>query len=154
MAANKGDIRAMHKLGNYYYRINNCEEMEKYYLMAANKGDSNSMNNLGKYYQKINDLNLMKKYYLMSIEKGNDNAIWTLLTYYINNIQNDIYDDYFFKFLNIKNEKLQNKLPINFKVIKKLYNGKLDLLEVHFKYSETGKGFEEAKKDFINLLKI
>ena len=94
----------------------------------------------------------MKKYYLMAIEKGDLMVIDELIRYYIDNLNEKIYDEYFLNFINIENEELQNKLPENFKFIKNLYNEKIDLIELHFKYSLDGKGFEEAKKDFINLL--
>ena len=39
-------------------------------------------------------------------------------------------------------------------IIKKLYDQKMDLIELPFKYSLDADGFKEAKKDFENLLLI
>ena len=41
-------------------------------------------------------------------------------------------------------------LPVSLKICKHLLNKQIDLLEVHFKYTENGLGFNEAKKDFYN----
>jgi hypothetical protein len=43
-------------------------------------------------------------------------------------------------------------LPVIFKLFKQLFNNQIDLLEAHFKYSENGLGYEEAKQDFLKQL--
>ena len=144
----------MSELALYYKEIEkNYELMKKYYLMAIEKENSTAMFELGLYYEDI-EINhkLMKKYYLRAIDKGNSSAINKLLKYYYKNLNENIYDEFFLTFINIENEELQKKLSPSFKFIKKLYNEKIDLMKLHFEYSLNNKGFEEAKKDFINLL--
>ncbi len=64
---------AMVELGNYYYGINDHENMKKYYLMAIEKGDCyHAMYLMAEHYKKIKDYENMKKYYIMFIEKEND----------------------------------------------------------------------------------
>lgn len=47
---------------------------------------------------------------------------------------------------NLKINKCENVAIIEF--LQKVYNEKIDLMKLHFEYSENGKGFDEAKKDF------
>ena len=181
MAVEKGNKLAMNNLGLYYQAIKkDYKKMKKYYLMAIEKGSKTSMNNLGSYYQKIEkDYEQMKKYYLMAIEKGDNNAIYQLeLFYKYNNdtlglLQLYIKIDNKTKIsdilVNYCNQKIINKeinsillqylncindhdLPIIFKLFIQLFNNQIDLLEAHFKYSENGLGYEEAKQDFLKQL--
>jgi hypothetical protein len=43
-------------------------------------------------------------------------------------------------------------LPVSLKLYKQILNKQVDLLEAHFKYTENGLGFNEAKKDFYQQL--
>jgi TPR repeat protein len=66
----------MFNLANYYYKIKNFKEMEKYYLMAIKHGHTNAMNNLGLYYENIEkNFKEMEKYYLIEINNGVDKEI-------------------------------------------------------------------------------
>jgi len=46
----------MNYLGDYYKKINDYEEMKKYYLMATYKGNCIAMNSLENYYKNKNKL--------------------------------------------------------------------------------------------------
>lgn len=46
-----------------------------------------------------------------------------------------------------------NKAPVYIQLLQKSYKSKLDLLEIHFKYAPTSEGYNEAKKNFMQLLK-
>ena len=123
--------------------------------MAIKNGNHRAMCNLGTYYQ-LTEINyeLMKKYYLMAIEKENIDAMNNLKKFYDKSIKNniDIYDEYLFKYINIEHEHIQNNLSYHFKFIKKLYNEKIDLMNLHFEYSMEGVGYVDAKNDFIKKL--
>lgn len=95
----------------------------------------------------------MKKYLNMAIENGDDKSFELILSHYINNITNEQCDDHFITFISVKNEEYQKKIPPIFKTLKYLCDNKLDLMELHFKYSLEGKGFEDAKQDFYDNLK-
>ena len=43
-------------------------------------------------------------------------------------------------------------IPTLLKVFINLYIQKIDIIELHFKYTVEGKGFNEAKEDFVNLI--
>jgi hypothetical protein len=171
----------MNNLGYYYYDIEkNYEQMKKYYFMAIEKDNDVAMNNLGYYYQNVEkDYDQMKKYYLNAIEKGNNEMIYHLEQFHKDNNDtlgllqlyikiddktkiSDILVNYFNQ-NNISNEinliLLQyfncidvTDLPVSFKLFKQLLNNQIDLLEAHYKYSENGSGYEEAKHDFLKLL--
>ena len=177
MAIEKGHSHAMYNMAIYYDEIEkDYDQMKKYYLMAIEKGDSDAMNNLGFYYGTIEkDYDQMKKYYFMAIEKGNSLAKKNLEKYYQKNNNtmgllqlyikiNDI--DKLLKILinylnqNTMNEEINlillkyfdnidvSKLPVIFRILKQSLNTQVDLLEAHFKYTENGLGFNEAREDF------
>ena len=153
MAIDHGNEYAMKNLANYYGKIEkNYDHMKKYYLMAIDKSDSVSMNNLGYYYQH-NEINydLMKKYYLMAISQDHELTIRKLLSYYSKNIHSDIYDQYFLEFINKQNNYLQTNLPYCFKLIKNLYNKKINLMQLHFDCALNSKVYDYAKNDFLKL---
>jgi len=181
MAIEKGHCKAMNSLGFYYQdKKNDYEQMKKYYLMAIEKGHRVVMYNLGFYYQTIEkNYEQMKKYYLMAIEKGDYDTIYHLELFCKNNndtlglLQLYIKIDDKTKIsdilVNYCNQKIVDKeinsillqylnciddhdLPVVFKILKQLFNNQIDLLEAHFKYSENGLGYEEAKQDFLKQL--
>jgi len=181
MAIENNHCGAMNNLGYYYQNIKKkYRRVKKYYLMAIENNHYIAMYNLGFHYQHVEkDYNLMKKYYLMAIDKGHMSAIFNLEKFYIDNndtlgllqlyikigdkakISNLLIN--YFNQTNINQEinliLLQyfdcidvTNLPISFKLFKQLLNNQIDLLEVHFKYSENGSGYQEAKQDFLKQL--
>ena len=179
MSIEEGNSYSMFVLGHHYKMEGDTENMIKYFLMAAEKGCERSMINLGNYYSIIGDEENMIKYYLMAIEKGDVTAINNLTTYcecqknYI-----PLAQVYYTKKKYKKLEKTIGKIIINeqpltetiveyilecgdkfsdnchptIRFIYNLLKTKIDLMELHFKYSEQGKGFQEAKTDFIKQL--
>jgi len=181
MAIEKGDGDAMYNLGIYYrYVEKDYEQMKKYYLMATEKGDGDAMCNLGIYYRYVEkDYVQMKKYYLMAIEKCHHDAMDELEQFYKDNNDTLGLLQLYIKIndktkisdilVNYCNQKIINReinsillqylnciddhvLPVIFKLFKQLFNNQIDLLEAHFKYSENGLGYEEAKQDFLKQL--
>lgn len=53
----------------------------------------------------------------------------------------------------IEKIEIQENTPLLIKMISKLYKSKIDLMDLHFNYTIHGKGYNEAKNDFIDLLK-
>jgi tetratricopeptide (TPR) repeat protein len=82
MAVEKGNNIAMNRLGVYYKKQEDYDNMIKYYQMAIEKGNSNAMYNLGLYYEKQEDYDNMMKYYQMATEKGDLDAMNNLGFYY------------------------------------------------------------------------
>jgi TPR repeat protein len=181
MAIEKGNSNAMYNLGYYCQNIEkDYDQMKKYYLMAIEKGDCDAMLVLGYHYRNIEkDYDQMKKYYLMAIEKGHCNAMYHLEQFYKDSndtlglLQLYIKIDDKAKIsdilVNYCNQKIVDReinsillqylnciddhdLPVIFKLFKQLFDNQIDLLEAHFKYSENGLGYEEAKQDFLKQL--
>ena len=85
----KGDIDAMIKLGNIYYKKENYDLMRKYYLMAAEKGSTDALISMATYYRKIEkNYNLMEKYFSIAIEKNDTIAMILLADYYNYRVKN------------------------------------------------------------------
>jgi TPR repeat protein len=177
MAIELNDKRAMFNLGIHYQNIEkNYDLMKKYYLMAIELNNSTAMNNLGYYYQytEIN-YDLMKKYYLMAIEIKNNTAMKNLIKYYKKAkeyklltyicIKYNKYADYKLKYIEYVDEEIYNILaekteddlvgaPNSIKNIWKLLKSKLNLIKLHFCYTLEGKGYIEAKEDYIKKLNL
>jgi len=181
IAIEKGHGGAMNNLGFHYQNVEkDYEQMKKYYLMAIEKGYNSAMKNLGSYYQKIEkEYELMKKYYFMAIDNGDIYASNRLEQFYKENndtlgllqlyIKIDDKTKISHILVNYCNQKIVDKeidlillqylnciddhdLPVIFKLFMQLFNNQIDLLEAHFKYSENGLGYEEAKQDFLKQL--
>ena len=74
----------------------------------------------------------------------------TILIKYSNqNILNEEINLILLEYLNKLDE---TKLSVSLKLYKQLLNKQLDLLDLHFKYTENGLGFNEAKKDYYQQL--
>lgn len=175
-----GESMAMNNLA-YYYSSENNKLAEKYYQMAVSKGNNLAMHNLAVWYRnRRNDVET-EKYFLMAIENGNRTSIRSLETYYrdrndkiklidlymktqnisgiimaINDYLNDYREDQ--KLNTIIINLLQNldtsdgTMPNGIKIVKKLLVHQMDIMKLHFDYTLHGKGYEEAKSDFINLI--
>ena len=67
----------------YDCKMENYDEMKKYYLMSIELKNDRSMVNLGLYYQYIEkNYDEMKKYYLMAVELKNSKSMYNLGYYY------------------------------------------------------------------------
>ena len=116
--------------------------------MAIEKGNSDAMYNLGLYYRKNKKhLDLLKLYQMINDNIGMINLLNDLFSS-ADTINNDIikYISTFHKFIkSVKSVKLIISVKLLFNSIKT----EPDLMELHVKYSMNGKGFEEAKNDFL-----
>jgi len=75
--------KAMFKVSNHYYNIEDYEQMKKYCLLAIDAGNTMAMFNLGRYYKECeNNHELFMKYHLMAINEGDTDAIVSLGIYY------------------------------------------------------------------------
>jgi len=182
MAIEKGYHAAMNRLGLYYKKEKkDYDNMQKYYLMAIEKGNKTAMFNLGFYYQTVKkDFKNMKKYYKMAIETGHNDTIKHMINYYIRYdddcnelISIVITAEKYKEFqktleLMLRAGKPYNEQTIQYIIehghhftddchflLKQHYNllkQKIDLMELHFKYTDTGLGMKEAQEDFIKQI--
>lgn len=75
IAADKGEIIAMHNLAAYYHlKTKEFEKCKKYYKMAIDKGYYPSMGNFANYYEyEKKNFDEAEKYHLMALEHDPDN---------------------------------------------------------------------------------
>jgi len=140
----------MYNLGFHYKCIEeDYDQMKKYYLMAIKKGHIKAIIKLKKYYKQTNNtLDLLKLY----IKIGDMSKLSNLLIDYSNQTTfNEEINIILLEYFNNIDEK---NLPVIFKICKQLLNKQVDLLETHFKYTENGLGFNEAKKDFYQQISL
>ena len=177
MAIENGNAIAMNNYGAYYYEIQDYDNMKKYWLMAIENGNTDAMNNYGCYLRKIKDYDNMKKYYLMAIENGNETNINRLKQYceeeddfmclielYYNKkmftelipllftvlTKEKKYDiDYTYILDILTNIELPENAPASLILLKHSISNTLSTYDLHFKYTVFGKGYQEAKEDFI-----
>ena len=82
MLVANGDCNAMCELARHYKKLNDVENIVKYYNMAIEKGDTSAMRELGQYYfHNIGDYENMRKCYEKLIENG-DAMGYCYLSYY------------------------------------------------------------------------
>jgi len=115
--------------------------------MAIEKGNHNTILHLEQFYEDNNNtLGLLQLY----IKIDNKTKISDILVNYFNqkNISNEI-NLILLQYFNCIDV---TDLPVSFKLFKQLLNNQIDLLEAHYKYSENGLGYEEARQDFLKLL--
>ena len=153
MAAEKENPRAMNKLGYIYkYAEHDHESALKYFEMGCSYNNMECLYSLGHHFHNNKNYDLATKYFLKSAKQGYPNAITSLINIYNSHL--GVYDETFYEFITCENEDIQKALPNIFKQCKKLYQSKMEPIELHFKYSLEGKGFEEAKKDFMENLML
>ena len=173
------DIEYFYKGVYHKYITKNYHEMKKYYKIAIDLGNVNAMFNLGVYYQYIKNYNEMEKYYKMAIGLGHSHAYANLVFYYKEQgydmkllkfyIDNKDHDKVVVQFNNMvkissENEKEymcllasypfkeEDQLNMALKLLRKSLNTHIDLMKLHFKYSVNGKGYDEAKSDFLSKM--
>jgi hypothetical protein len=103
------------------------------------------MYNLAKLYENTENYTEMEKSIdeltLLYQESNNKIGILTIYTK-----TKDIIDT-------LQNLEIPDKdMPNSMKIIKKLLVQQMDIMKLHFDYTIYGKGYEEAKLDFINLV--
>jgi len=150
MAIEKGHVNAMYELGLYYEKIEkDYILMEKYYLMAIEKKSRNATKNLKKYYRSNNNTHKLLKLY-----KKTDNQkklCGMLINYFGEFVENNETNKIVLKYLKDMDDSL---LPNSLKILKRMLNKEISLLEMHINYSMNSQGFEEAKKDFYKQLSL
>lgn len=167
IAINKGNIKAITNLARCYFKMNDINNMEKYYLMAIEKDSAQAMNNFARYYNTKNDYENMKKYYIMAIRKNSAKAMFQLGMHYKNKNDYDNMLTYFLMILRRDDKYKEDVIVIitgNTTIMKKIMqmmfnyvseNNKLISINktltdenTHLKYMPGGIGFTEAKQNF------
>lgn len=176
MGVEKNDYNSMVNLGVYYRNMGEYENARAYFLMAI-EGKS-AKYNMWICYKMEGNYEKMEEYLLMAIKDGCTDSIkpltdhykcrgmnLKLLKLYINNgtkrckiierfnvIANcKLFPDEKNEFLNLLTNFEFNKddaLSSGLELLVNMIKDKLNLLDLHFKYTIRGKGYHEAKEDF------
>jgi len=157
-ANKKCDPKAMIKLGNYYKEQEDFENMKKYCLMALEKDNQQGMELLEAHYNEHNDyVNLICLYDRRIHLDPNYNYKPILVSAFkklLNSIDTEEIPEKVLKIvINLDLQSFEN-VPLCLKVIHKSLKYSIDILDLHFKYSLQGKGFEDAKNDYLKSVTI
>lgn len=152
MAIDHGDVFAMYNLACHYEEINNFEDAIKYYLMAIDHGSGAALEKLFAHYKNRGDIILGLK---LCIENDSlidrkkiineINKIWIAT---LDAKQNKCFMEILsgFEFMP------DDEIPTLLRTFSKLLKENVDVMKLHFEYTIQGKGFNEAKNDFIDML--
>lgn len=151
MAAKKGCADAMGDIGILHEKYKKYDEMEKYYLMAIEHGCSSIqvINNIEKYY--INNMLNIKLLRLYVKYENVYKRYKTIHQFKIMAISLSLEDEKeYCEFLITYKFNDDDILPTGVKLLIKALTDKLTIYDLHFKYSMEGKGYVDAKTDFLN----
>lgn len=172
---------SLNNLGCYYQnQCVNYKLAKEYYMKAIEKGICISICNMAFLYEKKGKYDKSEKYLLMGVDRCHAKCINLLERYYIKQKNKigllklyaktrqvgkymAIVNEYFLEekenndiiiaiIETLENMEIQNESPNGIKFIKKLLCHQIDIMKLHFEYTVNGKGYDEAKKDYINLL--
>lgn len=143
------DPNLMLRLGYYYKNINE-QEMIKYYTMGINLLDESCLNNLIHYYRNNDKYIEILKLYIDVYKKDIINRYEVIDLFNAIATMNNIDDVEFLHLISSFQFEPEDKLCIALKLLINTLKQKIDLLDLHFKYSPDGLGFDEAKADFLS----
>jgi hypothetical protein len=141
----KAGIAAMCQLGFYYRDVEkDYIMMEKYWLISSDKGCKQSKRHLEEYYISTSDDKSLLKFYKLH----NKNKLINKLSELLQNTSNELVPDIIDIILDTDLSDVQD-CPIYIILLQKALKEKIDIMSLHFNYSLEGKGFIEAKNDFL-----
>jgi hypothetical protein len=153
IAIDHGCVKAMYNLAFYYKDIKDYVNMEIYYLMAVEHGDVDVMNDLAHYYE-YTKKDIVK---LIELYIKNKKLVER------NKIINEIKKIWIFKLDSEQSVRLvellstfellpDDDVPTLLRMFINMLQQNVDIMRLHFEYTLTFKGYEEAKEDFISLI--
>lgn len=187
------DLYTILRLAKINQKLNNPENIIKYYLLAVEQNHTLSLYKLGKYFEKNKDIDNMLKYYTLALDnmlkyytltldkelakKDSDIIIDRIYQVLIGEQNFELLLELLLKYgppkiyelfssgINFNKFKISEKflnlikqipdtyiqVPILL-ILKNLLNNQVDLMDLHFKYSENGLGFKEAMEDFYSKI--
>jgi TPR repeat protein len=151
MAVERGNVVAMNNLASYYAIIKkDYTNAEKYYLMAIEQGNNSAMNNLADHYENNNDLfklmELCITYHKLLARDRIINIINKIWIIKLDNEQNK----YLIELLLLLELQPNDNILTSLRLFNNLLHQNIDIVKLHFEYTINGKGYENAKQDFLN----
>ena len=153
MASNYGNINAMNELIYIYNKINDHTNINKYCILLI-KIDYKNKHYIEDFYliTKNEPVKLLK-FYLKNHELVKRSDILRIMTYVFKRDLNAKQYDSFVKILSQFEFLPSDELPKLFRTLINLLRYNMDFMKLHFDYSVLGKGYDEAKKDFLDKIK-
>ena len=151
-------LTAIMNLADLLVREKDYENAKKYYLMVLLDEECNyshdAMRRIKNYYKKVkkNKVNLIKFYIKYPQIFERKKIIKSIKKLWISKM-NDEEIEKFIEILSSFKFLPEDDIPSFLEVFVNLYCQKINVINLHFKYTVKGKGFDEAKKDFVNLIK-
>jgi tetratricopeptide (TPR) repeat protein len=154
MAIEQNNVKAMINLAFYYQIIDkDYDLMKKYYMMVITHHQKDktlvkqAKNRLINYYKNNKDIiSLIKFYHNLNMKQK---LIMSLSKYLSteSSMNTEILDI----IINLPEDYLIT-CPLSIKLLHNSLNEKINIIDLHFKYSLDGKGFDEARSDFISKI--
>lgn len=137
----------------YYLNIRHDIVMaEKYFIKAIEQGYCEALCNLIDYFKRQKDVfkctELYIKYMHLTERKKVIESINQLWNEKLNKNQNMRFMELLLSF----DFEPDDDIPTSLNTFINLLHQKIDLIELHFEYSMNGKGYDEAKKDFLKQI--
>lgn len=153
MAFNSGHTEALRNIIEVYIKEQDYESAEKYLLMAIDCDCYLSSETLINFYTNIKkDMPALIKLCQDNPTYFNQGCISKIINYlWTEKLEENTYND-ILDFLLSQESFIDKDAPSLLKIFIKLLKDKLDLMKLHFDYSEKGKGFQEAKQDFYDSI--
>lgn len=155
-AANSGYEPALFEIACTIYNNKNLKDyldiMEKYFLKLIEKGNDNAMTYLSNYYLQNMNYNGYFGICLICPDKIDKCQFMKTLESFMNDKKIEEIPESCIDILYKINLSDIDNVPVCIRLLKKLITDQLSLMEMHFKYTVNGKGYYEAKSDFMEKL--
>jgi hypothetical protein len=145
LGVEKDNIDCIAKLGDYYEKIKDYDNMIKYYTMALKRSDKCFVKLCLHCPYPLKRLQLYITHYIHDKDRHLIINNFNSLSY----STNDIDEEAFLNILTSFDFKEDDKLCLSLKILLKTLNKQIDLIDLHFKYAPEGLGFKEAKEDYL-----
>lgn len=145
---------SMNNLGVIYEKQKNYLKAEKYYIMSIeHEMDELVVDNLRLMYDKNNENIKLLDLFIKYQKNIPRQIIIDKIIELWNSTTSDLdINKHLINLLSVFEFESDDKIPYFIRVFGNLLKQKIDTMKLHFEYNIEGKGFEEAKEDFIKLV--
>ena len=146
------DAKIMYRLGVCNHKIYNFSEATKYFTMANNQDDVKSFYRLRYYYIKGEEKHNLLKLYIKNQKYVDRKTIIQLVKDVWENINCISQGEQFVEILKSFKLHSNDDVSVLLRMFANLFQYNLDFMKLHYDYTLDGKGYQEAEKDFIDLI--
>ena len=152
MAIDKGNSNSMNNLAWYYQNVEkDYDQMKKYYLMAIDKGNTKAMDKLLNFYSKQElFFDKMKLVFKHKNLVNKQVIIKSIIDIWISGLTTENKNEFVSMISEFDFEENDiEEVPISLSLFINLIKNQLDIMDLHFSYGINGKGYFDAKNDFL-----